>query len=177
MLIEAAEWVGSNGHVDHAGVDRSARSGSVPPSLALCLDSLSPLVEHLHAVEAESTAHVTGAPHPALTAWVAALMAVAPAAPHAYPAGLRRCIVCGAALSTTFRMQRHLEGRRHCLAVAQRHLSEASLDAAKPDAAAAAAAFDRHSTHPLSTCVPEPPDAALDVLQDSLYPPVKMVPK
>ena len=131
------------------------------------LRGLSPLVDYLRSLDVES-AVASGPPHPALSAWVAALMAAAPTVPHAYPTGLRRCAVCGAALSTTFRMKSHLEGKRHCLAVAQQYLSGASRDAI-PDASAAVAVFDQFSTRPLSACMAEPPDVALEALHSSLY--------
>ena len=38
------------------------------------------------------------------------------------PAGLRQCVVCGASLSTPLRMEAHLAGKRHALAVARRFL-------------------------------------------------------
>ena len=96
--------------------------------------------------------------------WVAALEGAARAgAPHACPPGLRRCGVCGAVVATALRMQGHVEGRRHCEAVARRAIAAGAGDA--PDAAAAAAAFDEHSTKALADCVPEPPDVALAALQ------------
>jgi hypothetical protein len=60
-------------------------------------------------------------------------------------------------------MQGHVEGRRHCEAVARRAIAAGAGDA--PDAAAAAAAFAEHSTKALADCVPEPPDVALAALQ------------
>jgi hypothetical protein len=52
--------------------------------------------------------------------------------------GLRRCGVCGAVLSTPLHMQEHLEGKRHCEAVARRAAPE--LTCAPPTGAAGAAA-------------------------------------
>ncbi len=57
-------------------------------------------------------------------------------------------------------MVRHLAGRRHCLAVARRHMAAAAAPGGgAPDARAV---FEEHSTRPLATWGdPEPPDVAL----------------
>ena len=117
-----------------------------------------------------------------LEVWVVALVAAARrAAPHSYPVGLRRCAVCGAALASPLRMQAHLEGRKHCAAVARRHLHRShgprrrnglapppDAAAAPPDAVSADAVFLACSTVALWRCWAEPPDVALAVLQSAM---------
>ena len=118
-----------------------------------------------------------------LEVWVNALAAAARrAAPHSHPVGLRRCAVCGAALASPLRMQAHLEGRKHCEAVARRHLHrphgprshgglpppDAAEAEAPPDAASTDAVFLACSTAALWRCWAEPPDVALAVLQSAM---------
>eukprot|EP00927_Polykrikos_kofoidii_P058163 TRINITY_DN52532_c0_g1_i1.p1 TRINITY_DN52532_c0_g1~~TRINITY_DN52532_c0_g1_i1.p1 ORF type:complete len:198 (+),score=35.04 TRINITY_DN52532_c0_g1_i1:88-594(+) len=120
--------------------------------------------------------------------WIAALRRVAPDAANPVPVGLRRCCVCGAALSTPVRMPDHLAGRRHCVAVAELHLGRrlgdniGGRDAAAAEGcgvvgktdrckraicsrgivdADATEIFRQQSTQPLSASVVEPPDIAL----------------
>ena len=75
--------------------------------------------------------------------------------------------VCAAALSTPRRMRRHLEGRRHCEAVARAHLASAPPDET-PDAASASAALEACSTAVLARCAVEPPDVALAALMGAM---------
>ena len=119
----------------------------------------------------------TEPPASLLAAWATALQAAAKAATarceatgrtttHAF--GLRRCVVCRAALATPHHMRRHLEGRRHCEVVARRHLQRAQPAAATDVAAsaeAAAAVFEELSSAPLRASLAEPPDVALAALQ------------
>jgi len=110
-----------------------------------------------------------------LERWVSALKEIARKAPLNSAAAARCCCVCGAALSTPLRMRSHLEGRRHCLAVAERHLlgHGQSIDPCSSDdpvnitAAVAETVFHQHSTLPMSLCTAcdEPPDAALVVIR------------
>lgn len=90
------------------------------------LHSIRPLVD---AVATEL--HVDGPCRPVITPregedqverWISALQECAQEA--ACVAGLKRCCLCGVALSTPVRMQAHITGRRHCLAVLQAFLSE-----------------------------------------------------
>ena len=85
---------------------------------------------------------------------------------HALPKGLRRCGVCGAALSTHMRMQRHLLGKRHCEAVVRRVLVDAP-PTLRPDTSSAAAALHVYSTVPLSKSEVDPPDVALAALSEA----------
>jgi len=64
-------------------------------------------------------------------------------------------------------MQAHVQGKRHCEAVARRHLCGAPRDA-RPDAAAAATALHTWSTLPLARTRPEPPDVALALLREAI---------
>ena len=107
--------------------------------------------------------------HPQHADWVVAIEAAARAhaATHACPRGLRRCCVCGAALSTHLRMQQHLHGRRHCEAVAKRWLHGAAPDLV-PTADAARAALHEFSTVPLLRREVEPPDLALAAVSEAL---------
>ena len=169
------------------------RRGLVP--LMACLQTLHE--EERKAVEVEATPEAArggggggvagqgggggGGAGGSLEVWVNALAAAARrAAPHSHPVGLRRCAVCGAALASPLRMQAHLEGRKHCEAVARRHLhrphgprSHGGLpppDAAEapPDTASADAVFLACSTAALWRCWAEPPDVALAVLQSAM---------
>ena len=93
--------------------------------------------------------------------------------------GLRQCIICQSGLGTPHHMRAHLEGRRHCEAVARRHLRQLEVDAAvqgvnvgraegagaQATAAAAAVVFEAHSSAVLRESVAEPPDVALAALQ------------
>ena len=119
--------------------------------------------------------------------WMVALQkaahtAICDACATTHANGLRRCVVCHAALATPHHMQSHLVGRRHCLAVARRHLDgllAAELSAVgeeearwristrRPTPAEAAAAFERLSSAPLRASVPEPPDVALIAVQEA----------
>ena len=85
---------------------------------------------------------------------------------HALPKGLRRCGVCGAALSTHKRMQRHLLGKRHCEAVVRRVHVDAP-PTLRPDTPKAAAALHVYSTVPLSKSEVDPPDVALAALSEA----------
>jgi hypothetical protein len=64
-------------------------------------------------------------------------------------------------------MQEHLEGRRHCDAVARRFFGFGGSDV-PPSAAAAKAIFEAHSVLPLSSTTPDPPDVALMLLHQAL---------
>ena len=205
---EAREGVGGEGRAPGMARERSGEAGArvqrgmVP--LIACLQTLHE--EERQAVEAEVTQEAAGdgggggggsggvagggrggggGAGGSLEAWVVALAAAARrAAPHSYPVGLRRCAVCGAALASPLRMQAHLEGRKHCEAVARRHLSyrlhgphgprchgglsPPDAAAASPDAASADAAFLACSTVALWRCWAEPPDVALAVLQSAM---------
>merc|ERR1711879_140410 len=98
--------------------------------------------------------------------WVEALQAAARQAPCRE--GLRRCSVCGAALATPLRLRDHLLGRRHCLAVAERHLGRyfgstrgvALRNDGVPSVEDATEVFKRLSTDPLALQIVEPPDVA-----------------
>ena len=57
---------------------------------------------------------------------------------------MRASCVCGAAMATPLRMQMHLQGKRHCEAVARRYLRGVSRNA-MPDASSAAEAPKQHS--------------------------------
>ena len=205
--VEAREGVGGEGRAPVMARERSGEAGArvqrglVP--LIACLQTLHE--EERQAVEAEVTPEAAGdgrgggggggvagggrggggGAGGSLEAWVVALAAAARrAAPHSYPVGLRRCAVCGAALASPLRMQAHLEGRKHCEAVARRHLSHhlrgphgprchgglapPDAAAASPDAASADAAFLACSTAALWRCWAEPPDVALAVLQSAM---------
>lgn len=99
--------------------------------------------------------------------WITALQGAARTAP--VRVGLKRCCVCGAVVSSPLRMRDHLEGRRHCLVVAELHLGRRHghtvphPDDGMPDITEASAAevFHEHSTLRLFRCIPEPPDVAL----------------
>lgn len=86
------------------------------------------------------------------------------------PLGLRQCVVCNAALSTPLRMRAHLEGRKHCEAVARRFLENSPVDS-RPNSVTAASAFVEHSSRPiaLSADSVEPPDVALDMVMRVLH--------
>lgn len=77
-----------------------------------------------HAVTTELVDRAVTATGPP-TAAEAAAAAASSVAVHprwAGPPGLRRCIVCGAALSTPLRWRAHLSGKKHLEAVARKHL-------------------------------------------------------
>ena len=63
-------------------------------------------------------------------------------------------------MATPLRMQMHLQGKRHCEAVARRYLRGVSRNA-MPDASSAAEALRQHSQAPLANALPEPPDVAV----------------
>ena len=46
-----------------------------------------------------------------------------------FPIGLRRCIICGSAMSTYLRMKNHLSGRKHCEAILSKGLDFTSSTA------------------------------------------------
>ena len=113
--------------------------------------------------------------HPYSSEWLTAIEAAsqqqaanqqATGGKHALPKGLRRCGVCGAALSTHMRMQRHLLGKRHCEAVVRRVLVDAP-PTLRPDTSSAAAALHVYSTVPLSKSEVDPPDVALAALSEA----------
>ena len=119
--------------------------------------------------------------------WVSELQAAARAATarltavpgRTHALGLRQCVVCQSGLGTPHHMRAHLEGRRHCEAVARRHLLQLEVDAAvqavnvgraegadaQATAAAAAVVFETLSSAVLRESVAEPPDVALAALQ------------
>ena len=105
----------------------------------------------------------------ARTAWVVALRAAA--ADARAPRGLRRCDVCGASQAAAHRMDAHLAGKRHCLAVAKRvhDADPAAFEAGPSSADAASDAFQAHSTATLAAATPEPPDVALADLADARH--------
>ena len=188
-------WAASTARARSGEAGARVRRGLVP--LMACLQTLHE--EERKAVEVEATPEAArdgggggggvasqggggaGGAGGSLEVWVNALAAAARrAAPHSHPVGLRRCAVCGAALASPLRMQAHLEGRKHCEAVARRHLHRPHgprwhgglppPDAADapPDAASADAVFLACSTAALWRCWAEPPDVALAVLQSAM---------
>eukprot|EP01062_Namystynia_karyoxenos_P056574 TRINITY_DN4752_c2_g3_i1.p1 TRINITY_DN4752_c2_g3~~TRINITY_DN4752_c2_g3_i1.p1 ORF type:complete len:475 (+),score=158.74 TRINITY_DN4752_c2_g3_i1:82-1506(+) len=90
--------------------------------------------------------------------WIAALQRTARSTPPP-SVRLRHCCVCATVLQTPLRLPEHLHGRKHCCAVAERHLgrrlgsarADAGL-AAQPEipAAEAAEVYERLSTLPLA---------------------------
>jgi len=75
-----------------------------------------------HAVSAQA-ATSNSIDIPTVAAATEAAVTSAAAHPHwAGAPGLRRCIVCGAALSTPLRWRAHLSGKKHLEAVARKHL-------------------------------------------------------
>ncbi|KAL1526855.1 hypothetical protein AB1Y20_015547 [Prymnesium parvum] len=145
----------------------TTRLGFSLTDATVALDGMTPLLQYVRALATPADGEGAVPPHPHAAAWVAAIVAYASSdrasAAHAYPAGLRRCAVCGAALATTLRMQRHLSGRRHCQAVAAHFLRAAAPDAT-PDHESVASVFEEFSTRALAACVPEPPDVAMDLM-------------
>ena len=100
-----------------------------------------------------------------LSEWVRALRAVA--ADEEPPAGLRRCAICLETLSSPLRMQVHLQGKRHCEAVARRYFASGGPDDA-PCAGAALAVFREHSSVPLALTQSDPPDVSLMLIRRAL---------
>lgn len=91
--------------------------------------------------------------------------------PIPVPVGLRRCILCGENLATASRMQQHLRGKKHCMAVIESYLRDGGVVAIENtmvDASMLRSIYDQYSTHLLSQCQPEPPDIALALLKSSL---------
>ena len=129
----------------------------------------------------QSAARAANAAAAAANAVPNAALSTADAPPTTHVLGLRRCLVCRTALGTPHHMRAHVEGRRHCEAVARSHLlcaeAEGGQDAPLPptaegistDAAEAmaAAVFERHSSAVLRASTPEPPDVALAALQQA----------
>lgn len=102
-----------------------------------------------------------------------------------FPAGLRRCVVCGAVLASPLQMKGHVLGRRHCEMVAHLYVTENTQKfengcesrpkftqsrpvVTPPNASEAKAGFIQFSSVPLGLCVPEPPDVALVALNKAL---------
>ena len=141
--------------------------GVAPPSETLHA-ALTPLVEYVNSLRREEAGSERTHSHPHHSEWVVALEAAAKQLDGgAFCArGLRRCCVCGAALATHLRMQLHLQGRRHCEAVARRFLRTTPPDV-RPTAEAAAEALHAFSTAPLCRAQPDPPDVALAALADA----------
>lgn len=166
FLREAASLVARGG----AGIGCGCEMACV--GLLAAAERAAAMMEPLiSSVEAEALADASGREAPMQRTprhfglWVDALRAVA--TKRAPPLGLRRCAVCAETLSSPLRMQAHLEGRRHCDAVARRFFGCSSADV-PPSAAAAEAAFERHSVLPLASTPPDPPDVALMLLHQAL---------
>ena len=88
--------------------------------------------------------------------------------------GLRRCHVCNTTLGTPLNMRSHIEGRRHCEAVARHHLRTISSlrqeCGRSPDQPSdLAAVFEEHSNKPLRAAIAEPPDVALTALHMAFH--------
>ena len=140
-----------------------------------------PLLEHVRGLTHGENSASRSASGALLAAWASALQTAAGSAQRTHPLGLRRCAVCAAALATPLHMKTHIAGRRHCEAVAMRHLAAvAETHTSQPDAPAtaekpcseseAAAVFDLHSSAVLWETLAEPPDVALAAVHQALSP-------
>jgi DTW domain-containing protein YfiP len=139
-----------------------------PGEATVLLRALEPLVAHVQAenesmlAERQTDGRHAGHTQAFVSGWVDAVEdAARRLGSEDVPLGLRRCCVCGAALSTHLRMQRHLQGRRHCEAVVRAYLRQAGPAAASPNASAAAIAWREYSVASLVHAYIEPPDVAL----------------
>ena len=90
--------------------------------------------------------------------------------PIPVPVGLRKCILCGENLATASRMQQHLRGKKHCMAVIESYLQDGGVVEIENDldVSMLRSMYDQYSTHLLSQCQPEPPDIALALLKSRL---------
>lgn len=180
------------------------REAGDPQAAEGLLGALQPLVDYVRAMLAPQPSplpRLSGEPHPRpsfpeksvlpiladpgareMSKWSSALQRVARAVPEAHAGvhhALRFCVVCGDNLATPDRMQPHLRGRRHCEAVARRHLSIqrcAKSDPPKePEVCGDGSITDeralevlaKYSAGPLLEWPPEPPDVALVALRNT----------
>ncbi|CAK0825073.1 unnamed protein product, partial [Prorocentrum cordatum] len=167
LLVGEAEALGAWGVPEGAG---HAAQRCLEPMVAVVRRELER--EYGPRAEAEE-AEPHGLDDAELERWTSALQEASRQVPP--PVGVKRCCICGAALSSPVRMRDHLEGRRHCAAVAERHLGCARAGGAGGSSGSgdgaggvpaedAEDAFKRHSYLPMSRCTPEPPDVALSSL-------------
>ena len=132
------------------------------------VDAMAPLVQHIVSqdkLENDGAAVAASTASPLHKSWVAAFEALAQDDRHrvAIPAGLRRCGLCRMTLSTHNRMVRHLQGRKHCEAVASKLLSS-EAEPCMPTDESAATAWNAYNTKALAHATIEPPDVGIALL-------------
>uniref|UniRef100_A0A7S3PKW3 tRNA-uridine aminocarboxypropyltransferase n=1 Tax=Aplanochytrium stocchinoi TaxID=215587 RepID=A0A7S3PKW3_9STRA len=83
-----------------------------------------------------------------------------------YPTGMVFCCICEVTVSTSLRMREHIQGKRHCLAVANLCQTYAPEKLARINTKNACEIFHDYSSLPmgLSRVATEPPDVALGIM-------------